>query len=433
MLWLLAASCTGPNPAFVDPATNTDGSADVADSREADADGTVVSDASDGPVDVVTPPPRCRRVGGRARRNRVAGRGFAARSAGEAASPNDAASPDLPPEVAPPACPATNDEDGDGVGDPCDNCPADVNPDQANVMETNAGVAADGLGDVCDPRPTQSGDSLLFFDGFASSTLDPAWTADRCVFSVAGGNLVFDRPGDTTARSLQRGMGTDVLVNTRFTFINWGIDGDPDINQNLFIGVRGDSSNGDDVRCSARRASTGSNATSLAYFAYGDSAAPATTVPTAIGLGTSYRLTTMVRGSQVECSMGAARISMTGVPIRNGFLQIRDSQHRSPHPEPRRVPARFALTAVRDQATVGASAHRQRGPRRCSAKWPAPGGRAPGPGAAGAGWWPAPASSRTEQRPRPGSAGPRPRTGGTPVGGRWSSRKRSGRKRSGSG
>ena len=155
-------------------------------------------------------------------------------------------------------------------------------------METNAGVAADGLGDVCDPRPTQSGDSRLFFDGFASSTLDPAWTADRSVFSVAGGNLVFDRPGDTTARSLQRGMGTDVLVNTRSTFINWGINGDPDINQNLFIGVRGNSSNGDDVRCAARRAGTGSDATSVAYFAYGDSAAPATTVPTAIALGTSY-------------------------------------------------------------------------------------------------------------------------------------------------
>ena len=40
-------------------------------------------------------------------------------------------------------------------------------------------------------------------------------------------------------------------------------------------------------------------------------------------LGTTYRLTTMVRGSQVECSIGAARISMAGVPTRNGFLQIR--------------------------------------------------------------------------------------------------------------
>jgi hypothetical protein len=281
VFWLLAISCTGPNPAFVDHA---DASVD-GETRSPD-----VGSQPDAPL--------------------------------ETASPNDAALPDRPPDAAP-ACATTNDEDGDGVGDSCDNCPADFNPDQANVMETNSGVAADGLGDVCDPRPTQSGDALLFFDGFASSTLDPAWTADRAAFSVAGGNLVFNRPGDTTALSLQRGLGTDVLVNTRFTFINWGVDGDPDVNQNLFIGVRGNASNGDDVRCAARRASTGDNATSVAYFRYGDADAPATTVPIAMALGATYRLTTMVRGTQIECSIGAARISMTGVPNRNGFLQVR--------------------------------------------------------------------------------------------------------------
>jgi hypothetical protein len=304
LLWLLAAGCTGPNPAHLGNASDTG--------------------ASDGPVDVVTPPsPDAAAPVDAPAETTSPDDGSPPDLPGETASQDEAATPDLPPEVALPACPGTDDEDADGVADACDNCPADFNPDQANVMETNAGVAADGLGDVCDPRPTQSGDSLLLFDGFASSTLAPAWTADRAAFSVAGGDLVFDRPGDTTARSLQRGMGTDVLVNTRFTFINWGIDGDPDVNQNLFIGVRGNSSNGDDVRCAARRSSTGSNATSVAYFAYGDSAAPATTVPTAIDLGTSYRLITMVQGSQVECSMGAARISMTGVPTRTGFLQIR--------------------------------------------------------------------------------------------------------------
>jgi hypothetical protein len=153
--------------------------------------------------------------------------------------------------------------------------------------------------------------------------LDPAWTADRSAFSLAGGDLVFDRPGDTTVRSLQRGMASDVVVNASFTFTSWGVDGNPNLNQNLFIVMRRNASTDEDVRCSARRASTGGNATGVAYFQYGNSAEPATTVPTPLTLGTTYRLTTMVRGSQIDCSLGAAKINMTGVPIHNGFLQIR--------------------------------------------------------------------------------------------------------------
>ena len=68
------------------------------------------------------------------------------------------------------------------------------------------------------------------------------------------------------------------------------------------------------MRCSARRASTGGNATSVAYFKYGDDEKPATTIATPINLGTSYRLTTMVRGSQFECSIGAAKINVAACP-----------------------------------------------------------------------------------------------------------------------
>lgn len=339
MLWLLAASCTGPNPYFVAPMT-TDGRADAADWRGADADGPLVDQASDGPDDAVPPPPAdaaapldgpadtmsLEDAAAEGSPDTEADAGSPPDLPPDTASPIDAPTPDVmeaPAPDLPPPCPG-NDEDGDGFPDACDNCPADPNSDQANVMETNAGRAADGLGDACDPRPTESGDSLLFFDAFAGSSLDPAWTDDRSVFSVAGGNLVFDRPGDTDVRSLRRGMGTHVLVNTRFTFVKWGVDGDADVNQNLFIGVRGNASNGDDVRCSARRASTGANTTSVAYFEHGDASAPATTVPTPLLLGTSYRLITMVRGSEIECSIGAARINMSGVPtVNNGFLQIR--------------------------------------------------------------------------------------------------------------
>ncbi len=63
------------------------------------------------------------------------------------------------------------DEDRDDVGDPCDNCPASDNPNQADTLEAEP----DGVGDACDPNPTDGGDFIAFFDGF--NELDSRWMA----------------------------------------------------------------------------------------------------------------------------------------------------------------------------------------------------------------------------------------------------------------
>jgi hypothetical protein len=60
---------------------------------------------------------------------------------------------------------ANHDEDGDGLDDHCDNCPADYNPDQRDSD-------ADGVGDVCDPHPGAP-DRIARFDSFAAVT---GWT-----------------------------------------------------------------------------------------------------------------------------------------------------------------------------------------------------------------------------------------------------------------
>lgn len=87
-----------------------------------------------------------------------------------------------------------HDEDADGVGDACDNCPTVANQNQANVRETGAGAAADAVGDACDPFPERAGNSILFFDGFA--TRDPLW---RVAPGGGSWNVVGDAMEQSTA------------------------------------------------------------------------------------------------------------------------------------------------------------------------------------------------------------------------------------------
>src|SRR2546423_13272410 len=65
--------------------------------------------------------------------------------------------PDAIAADARPCAPIGHDEDGDGVDDACDDCPATKNAGQ----EDGDG---DQVGDLCDPYPADGHDVIVFFD-----------------------------------------------------------------------------------------------------------------------------------------------------------------------------------------------------------------------------------------------------------------------------
>lgn len=112
--------------------------------------------------------------------------------------------------------PAQHDEDGDRVGDACDNCPAATNADQADTTETFERQFPDGVGDACDRRPTVADDTIARFYPFA----DPA---EASAFTGSGWTITADRVTGTTARWVSKApaQGDGITFQAHIASLAW--------------------------------------------------------------------------------------------------------------------------------------------------------------------------------------------------------------------
>lgn len=119
------------------------------------------------------------------------------------------------------ANPAQHDEDSDGYGDVCDNCPTVANVNQANSGETSMGAEADAVGDACDPRPSQSGEAIQYFEPFVGTMLTPDWTAVNGSWLVSADALQQDSLVSDQRIHVPTIAGPNYVIEATFTFASF--------------------------------------------------------------------------------------------------------------------------------------------------------------------------------------------------------------------
>lgn len=123
-----------------------------------------------------------------------------------------------------PRCdPADHDEDGDGVVDDCDNCPAAENAAQLDTTERAQMALPDGVGDACDRRPALSGDKLAALFTFEDAAQLDAWNGSGFAIDADAMHAVEGVPARISIRRGAQGDG--LIVAARIESVTWSASG----------------------------------------------------------------------------------------------------------------------------------------------------------------------------------------------------------------
>jgi hypothetical protein len=188
----------------------------------------------------------------------------------------------------------THDEDNDGIVDTCDNCPTVANANQADVGELNAGHTPDGVGDACDPRPTETGESILLFDPFTSGQIGSDWQVNGGTWQANSGTIAETATGNV--QELDRvsfGNLSDYLVETMVT-----LDALPNNDSRATVVSRMDASTHNGWGCAVKQ--------SVLVFSMitngdaGESNPPSDSIPTP-QVGSRYRIQSGGFGNNLYC------------------------------------------------------------------------------------------------------------------------------------
>lgn len=126
--------------------------------------------------------------------------------------------PATPIVDAAPCVDTTHDEDGDGIGDACDICPAAPDPAQRDTTEAATMLAfPDGVGDACDPRTRLSGDKLGAFEPFADAAESERWNGTGWTIE----NDAAHATGDARWVAKGREQGDGIYAQARIAQLAW--------------------------------------------------------------------------------------------------------------------------------------------------------------------------------------------------------------------